>query len=77
VASYSEERTYNQLKVFDDKVLRKIFGPKNNEVGSLGHYIMMNFVMYADHLVSLGEQKLGGCNGGKRFWLRMATFKTE
>jgi len=45
VASYSEERTYNQLKVFDDKVLRKIFGPMTVEVR------MRNFALYTGHLV--------------------------
>jgi hypothetical protein len=47
-----EER---RLRVFENTVLRKIFGPKMIEVtGSGGNYVMRSFQICRVHRVSLG-----------------------
>jgi hypothetical protein len=35
-----------KLQDFESKIFRKIFGPKRDEAGHLGFYVMGNFVMY-------------------------------
>jgi hypothetical protein len=36
-------REEHRLRVFENRVLRRIFGPKREEDGSWRKYIMMNF----------------------------------
>jgi hypothetical protein len=36
----------HKLQVFESKVLRKIYGQNNDEVGSLRYYIVRVFVIY-------------------------------
>jgi hypothetical protein len=50
VSSFQEK---HELQIFENKVIRKISGPKEDEVNSLGYsyYIMKNFVIYTCHLV--------------------------
>jgi hypothetical protein len=39
-----------RLRVFENRVLRRIFGPKRGEVtGSRGKYIMRSFMIYTLH----------------------------
>jgi len=40
--------------MFVNKVLRKIFLPKKDEVSSLGYCIMRNVMIYMGHLLLLG-----------------------
>jgi hypothetical protein len=43
-----------KLQMFWNKVLKRIFGPKKDEVSNLGCYITRHFVMYMGHLIFLG-----------------------
>jgi hypothetical protein len=52
VAHFEEERT---LGVFDNRVLRRIFGPKREEVTREGeNYIMGSLMNCAPHLLLFG-----------------------
>jgi hypothetical protein len=43
------------LRVFENKVLKRIFGPKRDEVtGSGEEYITRSFMLYASHHISFG-----------------------
>jgi hypothetical protein len=48
-----------KLQVFQNQVLRKIFGSKKDGVSSLGFYMFRNFMIYTDHLVLLGQWNEG------------------
>jgi hypothetical protein len=46
-------RKEHRVRVFKDRVLRKIFGPKRDEVQASGEdYIMRTFMMYTPHQMS-------------------------
>jgi hypothetical protein len=48
-------REERRLRVFENRVLRKIFGPKMIEItGSGGNYIMRSFQICTAHQISLG-----------------------
>ena len=46
--SYLEEGT--QLKVFENRILRRIFTPKNDEIGSRKDFTNRNFIVSTVHL---------------------------
>jgi hypothetical protein len=37
-----------------NEMLRRIFGPKNDDPGRFGYYIMSNFIVYSGHVIVLG-----------------------
>jgi hypothetical protein len=47
-------RGRNRLRVFGNRVLRRIFGLKREEDGSWRNYIMMNFTACILHGILLG-----------------------
>jgi len=48
-------REERRLRVFEHRVLRKIFGPKRDEVtGSGGNYIMRSFQICTVHHICVG-----------------------
>jgi hypothetical protein len=53
--------------VFENRVLKKIFGPKREEDGSWRNCIMMNFITCILHLNFLGWLGQGGW-GGRDMW---------
>jgi hypothetical protein len=44
----------HRLRIFENRVLRKIFGPKREEDGSGENCIMMNFTACILHQILLG-----------------------
>jgi hypothetical protein len=56
------------MRVFENKVLRRIFGCKRNEVkGEWRSCIMGSFMICTDHQISLGRSNQGEC-GGQGMW---------
>jgi hypothetical protein len=47
-------REEHRLRVFENRVLRRIFGPEREEDGSGEKCIMMNFIACILHLILLG-----------------------
>jgi hypothetical protein len=47
-------REAHRLRVFENRVLRKIFGPEGTNTDCGENYIMMNFMAYILHLILLG-----------------------
>jgi len=46
-------REEHKLQVFEIKVLRKIFGPKKDDISRLRFCIMRDFVIYTGHLITM------------------------
>lgn len=44
----------DELQVFKNRVLRKIFGTMEDDISSLGYHILSNFMICTDHITSLG-----------------------
>jgi hypothetical protein len=63
------------LQVSENKVLRKIFGSKKNEVKNFEYYITRNVIIYKGHLVLSEQQNVGeyeiariGKRTATKFW---------
>jgi hypothetical protein len=66
--SFSRLWTYeHSLRVFENRVLRRIFVPKRKEDGSWRNCIMMNFTACILHRILLGWLNQGGW-GGRDMW---------
>jgi hypothetical protein len=60
-------REEHRLRVFENRVLRRIFGPKRDEEESGENFIMMNFTACILHRILLGSLNQGG-RGGLDMW---------
>ena len=48
-------REEHRLRMFENRVLRKIFGPENDEVtGDLEEFKMGKFLIFTDHRIEVG-----------------------
>jgi hypothetical protein len=53
----------HRLRVFENRVLRKIFGPKGDEVtrNCRGGSVMRNVMMHINHQIFFNLQNIEGC----------------
>lgn len=47
-------REEHNLQMPENKLLRRVCGPRKDKVSSVGYYVTRNFVMYTDDLLSPG-----------------------
>jgi hypothetical protein len=53
----SHKRRKHTLKVLENRVLRKIFGPKRDKVRGNGEDCIMNFMICTPHQIPFGLMK--------------------
>jgi hypothetical protein len=63
LASHIKGTIYKPLKVSENRVLKRIFGPETEEIGDLEKWLNEDFIICTLHKILLERSNRGGLDG--------------